>query len=294
MKARFAISSLLLGGGVFYGMVSSAQAFVGFVSPISNASTLARIRRRRGRFLALDAAYSSNNNPTGKAVNQARRQTLLSRKGPHFKLERMSGLIEFGATANLVTQLEGIDSRGSKKAGTAESIAEWLEDERGLAMSIWDPKLMKELGNSVYRLQIMTLQFVTLQLAPSVDMQMKTVTSNDEQQQPVFTLQSVSFDPNIQLLPGLKINAESLGIVIEVGGILRPGADGKSVTGAIAFQTTGVLPPPMRLLPEPFLKATSDSINNIVVSFATQSFQKGAKANFKEFLIRRQLGETQE
>ena len=228
-------------------------------------------------------------------MNESRRKALLSRTGPHFKLERMSGSIEFGATANLVTQLEGIVIDGNKAAAappTSESIAAWLEDERGLALSIWDPKLTKDLGNSVYRLQIMTLQFVTLMLAPWVDVQMKTVMS--EQQQPVFTLQSVSFDPNIQILPGMRINADALGIVIEVAGLLQQSADGRSVTGGIAFQTTGNLPPPMRLLPDQVLKATSDTINNTVVNFAVQSFQKGAKANFKEFLIRRRREEMQQ
>jgi hypothetical protein len=175
----------------------------------------------------------------------------------------------------------------STESGSApDTIAEWLRDERGLALSIWDPKLMKEMGDNVYRLQIMTLQFVTLQLAPWVDIEMKTLLDS-QQKQPVFTLQSVSFDPNIQLLPGMRINADTLGIVIEVAGILRPAADGKSVEGSIAFQTTGKLPPPMRLLPEPALKAASDAINKIIVDFAIQSFQKGAKANFRDFASRR-------
>lgn len=219
-------------------------------------------------------------NHRGAVIAESRRRLLLSRKGPHFQLERFSGSIEFGATANLVTTV-------STESGSApDTIAEWLRDERGLALSIWDPKLMKEMGDNVYRLQIMTLQFVTLQLAPWVDIEMKTLLDS-QQKQPVFTLQSVSFDPNIQLLPGMRINADTLGIVIEVAGILRPAADGKSVEGSIAFQTTGKLPPPMRLLPEPALKAASDAINKIIVDFAIQSFQKGAKANFRDFASRR-------
>ena len=101
---------------------------------------------------------------------------------------------------------------------------------------------------------------------------------------PVFSLQSVNFDPNIQVLPGLRISADSLGIIIEVVGELRPTKDGKGVVGDIAFQTSGELPPPMRLLPEPALKAASDTINKTIVNFAIQSFQKGATAKYREFL----------
>lgn len=218
-------------------------------------------------------------------VTAARRKVLLSRKGPYFKLERMTGRIEFGATANLVTTLDSNDDVAG--SSSPESIAAWLQDERSLALSIWDPKLIQEQesGDNVYRLQTMNLQFVTLTLAPWVDMQMMTVLEN---KQPVFTLQSIAFDPNIQVLPGMRINAEALGIVIEVAGLLRPSTDGKSVTGAIAFQTTGELPPPMRLLPEPALKAASDAINDTVVKFAIQSFQKGAKENYRDHLRRRQ------
>jgi hypothetical protein len=180
-----------------------------------------------------------------------------------------------------------VTTLSTESGSTPDTIADWLRDERGLALSIWDPKLTKEMGENVYRLQIMTLQFVTLQLAPWVDIEMKTLLDIDQQKQPVFTLQSVSFDPNIQILPGMRINSETLGIVIEVAGILRPAADGKSVVGSIAFQTTGKLPPPMRVLPEPALKAASDTINNIIVDFAIQSFQKGARSNFKDFVSRR-------
>lgn len=241
------------------------------------------------------------------AATEARRAVLLARHGPHFAFDRFTGAIEFGATAQLVTRLDaglGGDSNDNDDDATRASIAAWLADERGLAVSIWDPALITELGHNVYRLQIMPLQFVTLRLAPWVDVEMKTVyrSGNEQppdtppqqqQNQPDFVLQSVAFDPNLELLPGVRLNADALGIVIEVAGLLRPSADGRGVTGGIAFQTTGNLPPPMRLLPDQVLKATSDSINNTVVNFAIQSFQQGAKANFKEFLIRRRREKTQ-
>lgn len=215
-----------------------------------------------------------------RPVTESRRKTLVSRNGSHFKLDRFSGTIEFGAAADLVTRLDA-PITAAAHVNHDQSIDEWLQDERSLALSIWDPKLMKEMGNNVFRLEVMTLQFVTLQLAPWVDVQMKTVL-DEKHAQPVFTLQSVSFDPNVQVLPGLRIDADALGIVIEVAGTMR--RSGQGVTGTIAFQTTGMLPPPLRILPEPALKAASDTINQTVVNFAVRSFQNGAKKNYKEFL----------
>jgi hypothetical protein len=138
------------------------------------------------------------------------------------------------------------------------------------------------MGDSVYRLQVMPLRFVTLVLSPWVDVRIKT-TIDPANQQPVFTVQSVDFDPGIEIMPGMRISGESLGIFIEVAGELRPSADGTGVTGGIAFQTRGKLPPPMRLLPEPALKAASDTINRTIVNFAVQNFQKGATEMYQDF-----------
>jgi hypothetical protein len=206
---------------------------------------------------------------------EARRKELLTRKGPHFELDSKTGKIEFGATAYLTTNL--------CQDADLENISSWLQDERGIALSIWDEKLTKDMGSSVYRLQIMTIQFVTLQLSPWVDMEMKTLTSRTDAK-PVFCLQSVGFEPNVQILPGMRISAESLGIVIEVSGQLRPSKDAKGVSGAIAFQTSGELPSLLRLSPPGVLKAASDSISRTVINFATKSFQKGAVEQYNDFL----------
>jgi Protein of unknown function (DUF1997) len=281
--------------------------------------------QRPPRYTRLYAASSSSPLNNESSQQQQRRQELLTRKGPFFELERRSGRIEFGATARLVTQLEGIYRQHRADAASTSSktqsnepdddleasIFEWLQDERGLALSIWDPKLMQERGNRVYRLQIMTLQFFTLTLAPWVDVQMQTrlvvpaaaaptVPSQPQSQLPlpVFTVQSVSFEPNLQLAPGLRINADALGIVIEVAGSLQPSLSStsamvggvtskKGVSGTIAFCTTGILPPPLRLLPSSVLKATSDSINETIVKFAVQSFETGARTNFATYLRQR-------
>ena len=280
---------------------SSVDAFAGVVPTklIWPVSTRTR-RADHGRPSSSSSALTALRHQ----VNEARRKDLLSRDGSHFKLDRLSGSIEFGATANLVTRLDNSEFRprnGSAAAADVsdhdEAIAEWLRDERGMAFSIWDPKLTTHRGNNIYRLQVMTLQFVTLQLAPWVDVQMKTVLANNNQNEPVFTLQSISYDPNLQLLPGVSVNSDTLGITIEVVGQMRPSSSSSStsasqqsgVTGAIAFQTTGTLPAPMRLLPEPVLKAATDTINQTVVNFAVRSFQKGARKNYRDFLAARAL-----
>lgn len=208
------------------------------------------------------------------SAQQFRRKELLDRSGPYFKFDRFQGSVEFGSTAKLVTKLDN--------EFNPNGIAEWLSDGRGLALSIWDESMMKDLGNSIYRLQTMKLQFVTIKLAPSVDVQMWSQTDPNTGE-PVFSLQSVDFDPNIQLLPGVGVSTSSLGLQIDVAGELRPSKDGKGVTGSISFATTGKLPPPMRMLPESPLRMASNSINDKVVTFAVNSFQKGAIRKYKEF-----------
>ena len=204
-----------------------------------------------------------------------RRNQLLQRNGPFFQLNRMGGQVEFGATANLVTKL-------NPQQPDLPAVQSWLGDERRVALSIWDEKLIQELGQNVFKLKVMKLQFVTIQLQPSVDVKMWTEISSDGN--PTFRLQSVAFEPNLQVLPGINLSASSLGIKIEVVGELQPTPDGKGVTGKITFTTSGILHPPMRLLPEPVLKAASDTINQTITQFAIQSFQRGAIAKYQEFL----------
>jgi len=217
------------------------------------------------------------------ASRQNRREELLSRNGPFFKLNRFSGSVEFGSSIKLVTVLSS--GANQDKTENLQQISEWLSDTRGLALSIWDDSLMEELNDNLYRLQTMKLQFVTIQLSPSVDMKMWTDSNSD---MPVFSLQSVGFDPNIQLLPGVGISAASLGIQIDVDGELKPTLDGRGVEGKISFATQGILPPPLRLLPEAALKLASDTINKTIVQFAVKSFETGARKKYEEFLQMKQ------
>jgi hypothetical protein len=206
---------------------------------------------------------------TRKSWTARERDAILSRDGEFFKLDRMRGKIEFGSSNRILTTLDGSDEA---------SVRRWLADDEQIARSIWDPKLMKEVEPKVYRLKLMSLMFVTIQLAPHVDVKMWT----DEKGS--FNLESIAFDPNIQILPGVGISADSLGITIDVVGELMPSADGKGVDGKIGFVTSGELPPPMRLLPEPVLKNSLSTINRTIANFAISSFQGGARSKFQVFM----------
>lgn len=96
-----------------------------------------------------------------KMINYQRREELLQRKGPYFALNKKNGHVEFGATAQLTTQL-------NEKGGTESwhMVAEWLKDSNGLAMSIWDPTNIIPLSNQIYRLLVMKLQFIIFRYNP--------------------------------------------------------------------------------------------------------------------------------
>jgi len=214
------------------------------------------------------------------AETEQRRQTILGRDGEHFVLDRRTGRVEFGSSAELVTALDGSDGR---------SICGWLSDERRVATSIWDENLMTDLGDGLYRLELMTLRFVTIQLAPRVDVRMwtefetRTTPAGNPIDIPLFQVQSASFDPNIQILPGVGVTADSLKLEIEVVGELRPAPNGRGVTGRIGFVSSGDLTPPMRFLPEPALRAAIDAINRTIKDFAVKSFQAGAARQYREY-----------
>jgi len=115
---------------------------------------------------------------------------------------------------------------------SSKVVSSWLSDEKRVALSIWDEKLIEERGDNVYRMKLMKLQFVTIQLSPTVDNRMWT--EEDASGAPVFKLQSIDFDPNVQVIPGLNIPASALGIEIEVVGELLPSRNGKGLGEFIA------------------------------------------------------------
>jgi len=192
-----------------------------------------------------------------------------------FNLNKQDGAVEFGASADLVTKLEA-NPRAS------EVIAYWLKDVNRVAASLWRKDLIRKVEKDIYRLQVMQLQFVTIQLAPSVDLRMWT---EKQSTTPVFKLESVDFDPNVQILPGVGLSAEQLGIKIKVAGNLGVSEDGTGLEGSIGFITTGILPPPLRILPTRILEGAADAINREIVKFAIESFQAGAT---REYILYRE------
>ena len=209
------------------------------------------------------AATSTIANILDEAMQQSR-DTILGRDGEHFAFDRIGGKVEFGSTADLVTPL---NSEGFEPS--AESVGLWLSDARRVAGGLWDEDLLSDLGQCTYRLGLMPLKFVTIELAPTVDVKMwtdGTMAAEDaaigaaHDATPTFRLHSIGFEPNVTLLPGVGLDAKSLGIEIEVCGELRPTADGKGCEGQIGFVSRGELPPPMRVLPDSVISAAGATI----------------------------------
>jgi len=69
-----------------------------------------------------------------------------------------------------------LPSPSNKELSPSFMVMKWLHDERRVALSTWDTKLVKEIGYSKYRYrsQLITLQLVTMTLTPSVDVDMWT------------------------------------------------------------------------------------------------------------------------
>lgn len=217
-----------------------------------------------------------HNNPLG---SQGVRETILKRNGRYFKVDRFSGKILFGTTIQLSTRLQTPELLRSKAP-----IHQWLLSPKEVAMSIWEPSMISELKAypDSYRLELMTLQFVTIQLAPTVDTRMWTEMTPASY--PVFKLQSFQFDPNIQIFPGVGVSAKDLGIEITVVGELGPNLDQSGVMGKIGFVSGGILPPPLRMLPDFVLEAAADTISQTIANFAVSNFQQGVQSRYREFI----------
>jgi len=242
-------------------------------------------------FTSYKTAFTTNNKCTPKVRSSAttttavkasssskyaskNRESILSREnGQNFAFNRFTGKVEFGSTANLITKLESTNQN-------VNTIRKWISNVDQIATSIWDRNLLTNLGNSVYRLQLMDLKFISIGLAPHVDTYMWTTVMEDEE--PLFQLQSVDFNPNIKVM-GLNVSPSSLKIQIEVVGEMRPSKDGTGVTGKIGFVTSGKLPPPMVILPDIVLKQAGGLISSTVTKFVVRSFEKGAIASYREF-----------
>lgn len=193
--------------------------------------------------------------------------------GNHFELDRFAGNIAFGYTTDLVTKLPD--------APSPSSISRWLSDAQRVAFAVWDKDMIENVGRQTYKLKLMTIKFITITMAPEVDVLMWT--ESEKSKDDVFFIESVSFDPKLKLLPGINLSAKSLGIQIDVAGELRVSPDGKGLTGKIGFVTSGVLPPPLRVLPSRTLSSAAGLINRQIGDFAVRSFRTGARREYAKF-----------
>lgn len=187
---------------------------------------------------------------------------------------KKSAKIEFGYTTKLDTDLVNSDS---------DSISQWLSDESRVASGIWDKSKMKKLESNKYRLELMTIQFLTIQLAPSVDVLM-WIEKDPVRGDPIFKLESIGYNPNIKIMPGINADSKALGIEIDVVGELRLDSKGTGLSGEIGFVSSGNLLPPMRLFPERAMKGATALINKTISNFAVKSFEKGAKEEYAKFM----------
>ncbi len=180
-----------------------------------------------------------------------------------------------------------------------------------MAASIWDPTLMQPHGNNLYTLELMTVQFITITLAPRVVVSMWTEKKNkkkntasskssssyvnmthvadnkEEEVDYIFKIESISFDPNIKLLslPGMpaEVTAQDLGIHIGVVGELGISKEGTGLFGALGFKTRGTLPTFIRVLPKSVLQGAVEAINQQIVTFAISNFQRGAAIEYGKY-----------
>jgi len=219
-------------------------------------------------------------------VSSKSREKIMNRKGQYFLLDKIQNRIEFGLTTELITKLTPKASR--------RVVEKFIGDESRVASMLWDPKLMKKIDKQTYRLQLKPLSFLTLSLSPSVDVimwvedKMLHVSSSNEtlsesDKTPVFYLESIGFDPNIKILPGVGITPRSLNINIETVGSLQVTQDGEGLQGKIGFVTTGKLPGPFLLLPDQALKRASELISNTVKLFIVRTFEKSVINEFSNF-----------
>lgn len=199
--------------------------------------------------------------------------------GHHFRLDRFTGKIAFGYITDITTKLT--------ETPTPSSISNWLSNAERVASAIWDEDLVDDLGQQRYRLKLMNIKFVTINMRPEVDILMWTEQEkiNGKGEDIVFFIESVGFEPNLKLLPGVNLSSKSLGIKIDVAGELRVSSDGMGLTGKIGFVTSGNLPPPLRVLPSPTLTSAARIINRQIADFAVKSFQTGARREYNTFRL---------
>mmetsp|Transcript_25011 Transcript_25011/g.51996 ORF Transcript_25011/g.51996 Transcript_25011/m.51996 type:complete len:295 (-) Transcript_25011:134-1018(-) len=254
------------------------------------AITLPKTLGRSGRHTLSVAASVSDTSSSSRTQQQrpkstvdARRKELFSKKEAFFSLNRRTGRIEFGAPVPLETS-----NLPTTTSSSSDLISSWIRDSDAFGMSMWQESHLTKLEQDVFRLGLLTLQFVNLKFEPWVDVRVKTV--KDSKGSPVFTLQSIGYNPNpkeISFIPGMPASltlddvVKNLDIGVEVVGQIRGTSNG--ARGRMVYVVTGKLPSALLLFPDPLLRGAGDTISKEVVEFAQKSFRTGTSAKFPEY-----------
>ncbi len=149
---------------------------------------------------------------------------------------------------------------------------------------------MDRKGRDVFRLTTKPLQFITLNLQPSIDVKVSTGAE-------ALVVESLAHSMNgMEQLLGQRF-AQSL--KIEVKGELRavPGTQGPGLTklvGDVQFFTSGQLPSIFSLTPRPVLEGATTAINRRIMSYAKGMFVRNLALDFDAWVVAAQRAEAQQ
>jgi len=219
--------------------------------------------------------------------NQSSKVSVSKTNKNYSSFDRFSGDVQFGHVEKVNIELPASPS--------ADSISSWLKQEDRIAYAIWDKDRLTTLSaeEKLYKLRLITLQFLTFELQPDVDVLMwSEYDENDDTSEVVFYFESVGFEPNFNYgltsssrkTKNTKGQSLPMQMKIDVAGEMRVSSDGKGLEGTFGFTTTGKLPAPLRVTPRSALYAAGSAISNKIADFAIQSFNEGTKREFADYL----------
>eukprot|EP00594_Rhizosolenia_setigera_P012536 CAMPEP_0178964964 /NCGR_PEP_ID=MMETSP0789-20121207/15991_1 /TAXON_ID=3005 /ORGANISM="Rhizosolenia setigera, Strain CCMP 1694" /LENGTH=300 /DNA_ID=CAMNT_0020649841 /DNA_START=294 /DNA_END=1196 /DNA_ORIENTATION=- len=219
--------------------------------------------------------------------NQSSKVSVSKTNKNYSSFDRFSGDVQFGHVEKVNIELPTSPS--------ADSISSWLKQEDRIACAIWDKDRLTTLSaeTKLYKLRLITLQFLTFELQPDVDVLMwSEYDENDDTSEVVFYFESVGFEPNFiygltsssRKTKNTKGQSLPMQMKIDVAGEMRVSFDGKGLEGTFGFTTTGKLPAPLRVTPRSALYAAGSAISNKIADFAIQSFNEGTKREFENYL----------
>jgi len=215
---------------------------------------------------------SSLSSKPNRSLDPAFQKRVLTNTGDIFTLSP-TGAIEFGNTLSLSTPL--------LSSPDPSLLNSFISDPARVMASLWDPKLKTELSPTSFTLKLLSIDFISFSLAPSVTVAVSTSTTSSGAT--IFRMHSTSFEPNISLLPNLKITADQLNLAIDLVGQLRVARDGKSIVGGMGYVVSGTLIGPTKFIPKTLLSSASSAINKRTTTDARSSFESGVRKQLAIF-----------